>query len=206
MNITPILFRMKPILIALMVVAMSTSLYACAHKHRSGAKLHRTGEVRDNASTANSNANRNRERTEPGSPATQRDQDRSRSSASRAEQRTQRDFASQETAPVLPELLFAFDSAQLSVQSRAALNAYARWLTQNRHSIRISGHTDERGTREYNLALGRLRAQSALDLMLNAGVPSRRIEVVSYGEELPAVRGSGESAWRRNRRIELEIL
>ena len=74
----------------------------------------------------------------------------------------------------------------------------------NNHSIRLEGHTDERGTREYNLALGERRANAVRDYMVANGVPSYRIESVSYGEEDPAALGSGESSWKQNRRVVLK--
>lgn len=108
--------------------------------------------------------------------------------------------------PVLPELLFAFDSGELSSTVRNSLRSYALWLNGNDVRIRIEGHTDERGTKEYNLALGRLRAQSAFEFIRSHGVSPTRMQVVSYGEELPVAAGANERSWRRNRRVELAKL
>jgi peptidoglycan-associated lipoprotein len=68
----------------------------------------------------------------------------------------------------------------------------------------LEGHTDERGTREYNLALGERRANAVRDYMVASGVPGYRIETISYGEENPVAYGSGESSWSKNRRVEIK--
>ena len=70
--------------------------------------------------------------------------------------------------------------------------------------MRLEGHTDERGTREYNMALGERRANAVRDYMVANGIASYRIESVSYGEERPVAYGSGESNWAQNRRVELK--
>jgi len=69
--------------------------------------------------------------------------------------------------------------------------------------VRLEGHADERGTREYNLALGERRAKAIANYLAVQGLPSSQIESISYGEEKPAVTGSGESVWSKNRRVEL---
>jgi peptidoglycan-associated lipoprotein len=71
-------------------------------------------------------------------------------------------------------------------------------------NVRLEGHTDERGTREYNLALGERRANAVRDYMVASGVPAYRIETISYGEENPVAYGSGESSWMKNRRGEIK--
>ena len=70
--------------------------------------------------------------------------------------------------------------------------------------VRLEGHTDERGTREYNMALGERRANAVRDFMVANGIAGSRIETVSYGEERPVAYGSGESNWSQNRRVELK--
>jgi peptidoglycan-associated lipoprotein len=99
---------------------------------------------------------------------------------------------------------FDFDSSALTPDSREALDAHVALLQTNDNSVRLDGHTDERGTREYNLALGERRANAVRDYMVVNGVASYRIETVSYGEEKPAAMGSGESNWSQNRRVELK--
>lgn len=95
---------------------------------------------------------------------------------------------------------FEFDRATLSPQARSALDQHARRISG---SIVLEGHADERGSREYNIALGERRAQAVADYLQSRGVSSGMMEIVSYGEERPAVFGSNENAWARNRRVEL---
>ncbi|MEL0039248.1 MAG: peptidoglycan-associated lipoprotein Pal [Halieaceae bacterium] len=99
---------------------------------------------------------------------------------------------------------FEFDSSALTDSARTAVDAHIAALLGSDASVRLEGHTDERGTREYNLALGERRANAVRDYMVANGVPSYRIETISYGEENPAAYGSGESNWQQNRRVELK--
>ena len=96
---------------------------------------------------------------------------------------------------------FGTDKSDLDAASRATLAAQARWMLAN-PSVRgsIEGHADERGTREYNLALGERRANSAKNFLIASGVPAARLTVISWGKERPAAVGSDESAWAQNRR------
>jgi len=98
---------------------------------------------------------------------------------------------------------FEFDSAVLLPEARAALIGHAEYLRNSSKSVRLEGHADERGTREYNMALGERRANAVRDFLVLQGVDTSKIETVSYGEERPAVMGSGESSWSKNRRVEL---
>ena len=96
---------------------------------------------------------------------------------------------------------FDFDSYSLDGEDRATLDAQADWLARNPNvSVTIEGHADERGTREYNLALGDRRANSARDYLQSRGVAAGRMQTLSWGKERPAVEGSNESAWAQNRR------
>ena len=99
---------------------------------------------------------------------------------------------------------FGFDSSALTEEARGQVDAHIAALLGNNDSVRLEGHTDERGTREYNLALGERRANAVRDYMVANGVPSYRIETISYGEENPVAYGSGESNWQQNRRVELK--
>jgi peptidoglycan-associated lipoprotein len=99
---------------------------------------------------------------------------------------------------------FAFDSSALTDEARVAVDAHIGALLTNDQSVRLEGHTDERGTREYNLALAERRANAVRDYMVANGVPSYRIETISYGEESPVAFGSGEANWQQNRRVELK--
>lgn len=100
---------------------------------------------------------------------------------------------------------FDFDQATLSAEARAALDQQVELLLQTNLALRIDGHTDARGTRDYNLALGERRAQSVANYLNLRGVDATRMEVISYGEEKPAVEGTGESVWQQNRRVEIKL-
>ena len=99
---------------------------------------------------------------------------------------------------------FDLDSSSLTGEARGQVDAHIAALLGNNDSVRLEGHTDERGTREYNLALGERRANGVRDYMIANGVPSYRIETISYGEENPVAYGSGEPNWQQNRRVELK--
>jgi peptidoglycan-associated lipoprotein len=99
---------------------------------------------------------------------------------------------------------FEYDSSALTTDAQRSLDAHIGLLQGNEDTVRLEGHTDERGTRDYNIALGERRANSVRDYMVVNGVASYRIETVSYGEEQPIAYGSGESNWAQNRRVELK--
>ena len=99
---------------------------------------------------------------------------------------------------------FGYDKAVLDQADLAALQVHAQILRRNPdRSVVIEGHCDERGTREYNLALGERRADAVRNFLSSAGVSSRQLETVSYGEEQPQDPGHNEAAWSRNRRAAL---
>lgn len=99
---------------------------------------------------------------------------------------------------------FDYDSYQVREDSLPLVTSVAEALAASpERQLRLEGHADERGTREYNLALGERRAQAVRELILIHGVNSDQIDVVSYGEENPAVVGSDEESWQKNRRVEL---
>ena len=96
---------------------------------------------------------------------------------------------------------FATDAYDLDAEDQATLTKQASWLQQYANvAVTIEGHCDERGTREYNLALGDRRANAAKNYLVNAGVSPARISVISYGKERPIALGSDEAAWAQNRR------
>lgn len=99
---------------------------------------------------------------------------------------------------------FDFDKATLKPEARAALNIHAQRLRANPVRIRLEGHADERGTREYNMALGERRANAVKEYLVLQGVDPSLIEVVSYGEERPAALGSDEASYALNRRVEMK--
>ena len=102
---------------------------------------------------------------------------------------------------------FDYDSANLSREAKRALSHNAELLKRHESIlIRIQGHADERGTTEYNLHLGQRRAQRALDFLVNKGVSPERLELISYGEELPLDVAAEELAFSKNRRAEFELL
>jgi peptidoglycan-associated lipoprotein len=101
-------------------------------------------------------------------------------------------------------VFFDFDSAEIKPKYKDLIVAHGEYLASYPDvTVRLEGHTDERGSREYNLALGEDRAKSVRQLLLLQGVPEDNISVVSFGEELPLDPGEGESAWSQNRRVEL---
>ncbi|NJC34509.1 peptidoglycan-associated lipoprotein [Sphingomonas jejuensis] len=98
-------------------------------------------------------------------------------------------------------VLFATDSSDIDSQARSILDSQAQWLARYPNvRITIEGHADERGTREYNLALGDRRATAASNYLQAQGVSASRINVISYGKERPEATGSDEGAWAQNRR------
>ncbi len=98
-------------------------------------------------------------------------------------------------------VFFDFDKYNIRPDAREVLQRQAAWLQRHRQvTITIEGHADERGTREYNLALGERRANSARNYLVALGVDPNRITTISYGKERPAVAGSNEAAWAQNRR------
>ena len=101
----------------------------------------------------------------------------------------------------LKDISFNFDSADLSETARATLKANAEWLKANPSArVQIEGHCDERGTAEYNMALGAKRAQAAMDYLSTLGVAANRLSTISYGEEIPVCKEHNEDCWVKNRR------
>ncbi len=107
----------------------------------------------------------------------------------------------------LTPVYFAFDSSAVSPGEMSKVSATADRLRSDRSlAVILEGHTDERGSREYNLALGERRALAVRDVLLSMGVSSDRIQTLSYGEEMPSVEGFDESAWSLNRRVEFQLM
>jgi peptidoglycan-associated lipoprotein len=99
------------------------------------------------------------------------------------------------------DIYFNFDSAELDAEAQALLQTKAAYLKEkSKINVIIEGHCDERGTTEYNLALGERRAKAARDFLVDLGIPASRLNIISYGEEKPADPGHNENAWERNRR------
>jgi len=109
--------------------------------------------------------------------------------------------AAEKAAYELTDINFDFDNFDLGDEAREVLKKHAAWLTENKGvNITVEGHCDERGTAEYNLALGERRAKAAATFLVNMGIDDKRIKTISYGEELPLDPGHDEAAWARNRR------
>ncbi|MCB9254113.1 MAG: peptidoglycan-associated lipoprotein Pal [Bdellovibrionaceae bacterium] len=107
----------------------------------------------------------------------------------------------------LQVVYFDYDQYNIRDDARRALQSNSDWMQQNPSStVQIEGHCDERGTIEYNLALGERRANAAKRYIVRLGVDAGRLSTISYGEERPANSGSNEAAWSENRRAEFVIL
>jgi peptidoglycan-associated lipoprotein len=101
-------------------------------------------------------------------------------------------------------IYFSYDKSDVNARSMELLAGHARYLATNPGiEVRLEGHADERGSREYNIGLGERRAQAVREVLLLRGVAARRMTAVSYGEERPAAGGSSEESWALNRRVEL---
>ena len=99
------------------------------------------------------------------------------------------------------DIFFDFDSYDIRTEAAKILDANARWMKANPAAlILIEGHSDERGTNDYNLALGERRAKAAMNYLIGQGLPADRFTIISYGEEWPACQEKNEACWARNRR------
>lgn len=99
---------------------------------------------------------------------------------------------------------FDYDSSSISNQDYQTLQAHAQFLLANSNSrVALAGHTDERGTREYNMALGERRAKAVESFLISNGVSATQLEAVSYGKEMPINLGHSEASWKENRRVEI---
>ena len=115
---------------------------------------------------------------------------------------TQQDFV----VNVGDRVFFDYDQHDLTGEARSTVERQSQWLKQyGSVSIVVEGHSDERGTREYNLALGEKRANTVRNYLIANGVDASRIQVISYGKERPAVMGSDEQSWAQNRRAVVVI-
>ena len=102
-------------------------------------------------------------------------------------------------------VFFEYDKASLSAEDRRLIESHAQYLSQHPEvKVRVEGNTDERGSKEYNLALGQRRAETVTKMMELMGVSDQRVEAVSYGEEKPRSQGHEEGAWQQNRRSDIQ--
>ena len=100
------------------------------------------------------------------------------------------------------KVFFAFDSAEITSAAKKDLHAQSLYMKTNRNvNVILEGHCDERGSTEYNLALGALRAGNAAHTMMKDGIEPRRIKTISYGKERPQYPGTGEAVWAKNRNV-----
>ncbi len=107
----------------------------------------------------------------------------------------------------LENVYFNFDASDLDATARESLTKNAAFLKKNaKTKVRIEGNCDERGSEEYNLALGEKRAKAAKQYLVTMGIPSNRLSIISYGKEKPADSGHDEAAWTKNRRDDFVIL
>ncbi len=98
-------------------------------------------------------------------------------------------------------IFFGFDQFNIDAEDMAVLQSQAQWMQRNPAArVLVEGHADERGTRDYNLALGERRANAARNYLISLGIAANRIDVISYGKERPAALGSDEQSWAQNRR------
>ena len=103
-------------------------------------------------------------------------------------------------------VFYATDSSRLSAEARKTVDVLAMWLNSNPSvTLTLEGHADERGTREYNLALGERRANAVRDYLIDLGVNANRLQTISFGKERPAILGSSEAAWSQNRRAVFSV-
>lgn len=118
---------------------------------------------------------------------------------------TPQELLEEKDSPLTTRLIyFEYNSAKIDEASLAVLESHGDFVSDNGNvHVRLEGHADERGSREFNVALGDRRNQSVRRLLLFQGASTDQIETVSYGEELPAILGHNEEAWSKNRRVEL---
>lgn len=118
--------------------------------------------------------------------------------------------ARRDTTPAaspLRDIYFDFDRYDLKADARETLKTNADWLKANPSArVEVEGHCDERGTNEYNLALGAKRAQAAKDYLASLGISKERLSTISYGEELPACKDKTEECWQKNRRARFAVI
>ena len=112
--------------------------------------------------------------------------------------------ASTASLPNIRTVYFEFDSSEISGDGQAVVEGWAAYLAANSSArVRLEGHCDERGTREYNVGLGERRANAVLQALTSRGVSARQLSVTSYGEERPVNNGHDDAAWQQNRRVEI---
>ena len=184
--------------IALTLAMLSVTMLACRHKAPEPAAI-------PAATPAGPDADSARRAADEAARRAAEDEAARRAAADEAARRAAAATAAATSALTAP-VHFDFDQSDLRSEDRAILDAKVPILQANSAvMIRIAGHTDERGSDEYNLALGQRRAGAVKAYLVQHGIPETRIETVSYGEERPVAQGSNEGAYGQNRRAEFEI-
>jgi len=149
--------------------------------------------------------------TPPSKYKTQSEGDRAREASIMEEElakKQERERLLQEAmkSSLFQDILFDYDSYIIKTENYSKLNAIANWLKKYRDiKMVVEGHCDERGTIEYNLALGQKRAEAVKDYLAKSGVEEKRIKTISYGKEMPVDTGHTEEAWAKNRRAHFRV-
>lgn len=192
--------NIKPILLCVLLLSL-VMVVSC------GKKTPGPGDAADRSGISESEAS-----AEAQKAAQQREKQRAAieeeeiAARQKAEQEAKQKAAEAREQFVNEKVYFGFDDSALSPEARNTLRAKVTWLRANPDKCAIvEGHCDERGTDEYNLALGSRRAESVKEFMVKAGIDASRMTTISYGEEKPAVAGSNEDAWAKNRRAEFKF-
>jgi peptidoglycan-associated lipoprotein len=116
------------------------------------------------------------------------------------------DLSPEQEQALLDQRVYYFDYDRYDLKEEDIQSVYAhakKLINGSRKRVRVEGHTDERGSREYNIALGERRARAVADVLISKGVPEVQISIVSYGKEKPAVQGHNDESWAQNRRVVL---
>ena len=204
--------KFRPVLLAT-VATLVVAVAACAPKvppALPAPKINQDSIDAANAARAKAEADA-RARAEAEARARREAEERARAEAAARAAREAADRAAAAMAAAraafATAIYFDYDAADLKPEARALLDAKLPLMRANANiRIRIAGHTDERGSDEYNVALGQRRAAAAKRYLVDQGIATDRIDVASFGEERPAAMGAGEENWARNRRDEFEII
>jgi len=200
--------RVQLFIMFCLAVALMTFGNACAKKQVKQETVPVVAQVDDSAARRAAEEEEARKRAEDEAAAARK---RAEDEAAAARQRAEADSAQrllqdQINAFESEKIYFDYDRADLKPEAQATLEKKARFLEANSsYSVAIEGHCDERGTNEYNLALGERRADAAKKYLGSLGISGDRITTISYGEEKPVAAGHNESAWSQNRRDEFKL-
>ncbi len=186
----------------LVLAATLIFLYACSPKPVHVPITERVGETPEAQTQQESEAEKERKAREAREKAAieeellKRDQERQRLLQEQM----------QKQASMFKDILFEFNSYTIDQKYQGEINDIAGWLKQNQAAkLTVEGHCDERGTIEYNLALGEKRAEAVKNQLVRAGVSAERVKTVSYGKEAPADPAHSEDAWAKNRRAHFKV-